>query len=148
MRLLIDTDALLDFVAERPEAVRAWGKLNALELTGAAELWVTSSSYERVCAMLSAAMPEAEARSALRSTMGFLSVCSVDGADVRFALDHGSLPYAAAVAESCARKIHADFIVTNGGEIPVSRPVRRLTAEELFEVIEQEQGIVFDLIDF
>ena len=34
MRLLIATDMLLDLIAERPESIEAWNKLNALELTG------------------------------------------------------------------------------------------------------------------
>lgn len=148
MRLLIDTDTLLDFVAERPDAREAWNKLNALELTGAAELWVAADSFDDVRCALLAALPDAEARSALRSTMGFLSVCSVDGADVRFALDHGSLPYHTALTESCARKISADFIITNAGAADIPRAVRRVSPEELFGALEQERGLVFDLIDF
>lgn len=148
MRLLIDTDMLLDFVAERPEMREAWNKLNALELTGTAELWVSAASFDRVRTALASALPESDVRSALRSTMGFLSVCSVDGSDVRFALDHQDLPYETALAESCARKISADFIITNGGPVDISRPVRRASAEEFFKAIEEEHGIVFDLVDF
>ena len=135
MRLFIDSDMLLDFVAERPQTREAWNKLNALELTGTAELWVGAASFERV-------------RSALASTMGFLSVCSVDGGDVRFALDHGGVPYETALTEACARKIQADFIITGTGPVDISRPIRRVEPEEFFEVLEREQGIVFDLIDF
>lgn len=58
--------------------------------------------------------------------MAFLSVCSIDGPDVRFALEHEGLPYRAALTESCARKLQADFIVTHGGEVSVSRAVRRV----------------------
>ena len=41
-----------------------------------------------------------------------------------------------------------DFIVTHGGEVSVSRAVRRVAPDELFSVLEAEQGIVFDVIDF
>ena len=75
-------------------------------------------------------------------------VCSIDGPDVRFALEHEGLPYRAALTESCARKLQADFIVTHGGEVSVSRAVRRVAPDELFSVLEAEQGIVFDVIDF
>ncbi len=107
MRLFIDSDMLLDFVAERPQTREAWNKLNALELTGTAELWVGAASFERV-------------RSAL----------------------------ATAVADGEARKIQADFIITGTGPVDISRPIRRVEPEEFFEVLEREQGIVFDLIDF
>ena len=148
MRLFIDSDMLLDFVAERPQTREAWNKLNALELTGTAELWVGAASFERVRSALATAVADGEARSALRSTMGFLSVCSVDGGDVRFALDHGGVPYETALTEACARKIQADFINTGTGPVDISRPIRRVEPEEFFEVLEREQGIVFDLIDF
>lgn len=148
MRLLIDTDVLLDLVAEHPDAVAAWNKLNALELTGCAELWAAASSYDLLRNRLITVLDDEDARSALRSTMSFITICSVDGSDIRFALDHVELPYEAAIAESCARKIQADYIVTNGGPLPISRPVKRVNPVELFTDIEAERGIVFDLVDF
>lgn len=115
MRLLIATDMLLDLIAERPESIEAWNKLNALELTGSAELWAAASSYDALRAQLAEVIDDADVRSALRSTMSFITICSVDGSDVRFALDHADLPYEAAIAEACARKIQADYVVTNQG---------------------------------
>ena len=44
MRLLIDRDVLLEFVAEHQSSAEAWNKLHALELTGAAELWVVAAA--------------------------------------------------------------------------------------------------------
>ena len=88
MRLLIATDMLLDLIAERPESIEAWNKLNALELTGSAELWAAASSYDALRAQLAEVIDDADVRSALRSTMSFITICSVDGSDVRFALDH------------------------------------------------------------
>ena len=134
MRLLIDSDVLLDFIGERESTAAAWVKLHAMELAGAAELWVSAEAFGEV--------------RALRSAMAFLSVCSIDRPDVRFALEHEGLPYRAALTESCARKLQADFIVTHGGEVSVSRAVRRVAPDELFSVLEAEQGIVFDVIDF
>ena len=98
MRLLIATDMLLDLIAERPESIEAWNKLNALELTGSAELWAAASSYDALRAQLAEVIDDADVRSALRSTMSFITICSVDGSDVRFALDHADLPYEAAIA--------------------------------------------------
>ena len=103
MRLLIDRDVLLEFVAEHQSSAEAWNKLHALELTGAAELWVVASAYDGLRRTLAEALPDEAVRGALRSTMSFLSVCSIDGADVRFALDHVALPYESALSESCAR---------------------------------------------
>lgn len=148
MRLLIDSDVLLDFIGERESTAAAWVKLHAMELAGAAELWVSAEAFGAVRERLVQAIPDHDARSALRSAMAFLSVCSVDGPDVRFALEHEALPYSTALAESCARKIQADFIVTHRGRAAVSRAVRRVSPDELFEVLESEQGIVFDVIDF
>lgn len=148
MRLLIDSDILLDFIGERESAAAAWVKLNAMELAGAAELWVTADAFADVRSRLEGTLSDHDIRSALRSAMAFLSVCSVDGPDVRFALEHEALPYTAAITEACARKLQADFIVTGGGEIAVSRAVRRVTPDALFSVLETEQGVVFDVVEF
>ncbi len=148
MRLLIDSDVLLDFIGERESTAAAWVKLNAMELAGAAELWVTAEAFNAVRERLANALPDHDVRSALRSAMAFLSVCSVDGPDVRFALEHENLPYRAALTESCARKIQADFIVTGQGPVAVSRAVRRVGPDELFGVLEAEQGLIFDVIEF
>ena len=53
-----------------------------------------------------------------------------------------------AIAEACARKIQADYVVTNQGPLAVSRAIKRVTPTELFDDIEAERGIVFDLVDF
>lgn len=148
MRLLVDTGVLLDLIADRPASRKAWNKLNALELTESAELWVAAPSYDQVQRQLSQVLADEEVRSALRATMGFVTVCSVDGSDIRFALDHADLPYDAALVESCARKIKADYLVTNDGPLDVAHPIRRVSPDELFEDIEVERGIVFDLIEF
>ncbi len=147
MRLLIESDVLLDFIGERPSTAAAWNKLHALELTGAAELWVTADAFAEVRDVLLGTLSDHDIRSALRSSLAFLSVCSVDGSDIRFALDREMLPMASAITESCARKIQADFIVTGRGPIDIARPVRRVAPDELFSVLESEQGLVFDVID-
>ena len=122
MRLLIDSDVLLDFIGERESTAAAWVKLHAMELAGAAELWVSAEAFGEVRAALAEALSDHDARSALRSAMAFLSVCSIDGPDVRFALEHEGLPYRAALTESCARKLQADFIVTTAARYPSPGP--------------------------
>ena len=92
MRLLIDSDVLLDFIGERESTAAAWVKLHAMELAGAAELWVSAEAFGEVRTALAEALSDHDARSALRSAMAFLSVCSIDGPDVRFALEHEGLP--------------------------------------------------------
>ena len=81
MRLLIDSDVLLDFIGERESTAAAWVKLHAMELAGAAELWVSAEAFGEVRAALAEALSDHDARSALRSAMAFLSVCSIDGPD-------------------------------------------------------------------
>ena len=72
MRLLIDSDVLLDFIGERESTAAAWVKLHAMELAGAAELWVSAEAFGEVRAALAEALSDHDARSALRSAMAFL----------------------------------------------------------------------------
>lgn len=148
MRLLIDSDVLLDCIAERESTKLDWNKLNALEMTGCTELWTTSAAYGAVRDALCTVLPDSDIRGALRSTLNFISICSVDGPDVRFALDYTSIPYHAALTESCARKIQADFIITHQTSVAFSRGIPRVTLADFFDVLEQEQGLAFDFVDF
>ena len=52
MRLLIDSDVLLDFIGERESTAAAWVKLHAMELAGAAALWVSAEAFGAVRAAL------------------------------------------------------------------------------------------------
>ena len=66
MRLLIDSDVLLDFIGERESTAAAWVKLHAMELAGAAELWVSAEAFGEVRTALAEALSDHDARSALR----------------------------------------------------------------------------------
>ena len=61
MRLLIDSDVLLDFIGERESTAAAWVKLHAMELAGAAELWVSAEAFGEVRTALAEALSDHDA---------------------------------------------------------------------------------------
>ena len=147
MRLLIDESVLVEYVGERQPYCACWDKINALQLVGYAELWATSASYGAMERALCEVLPADEVHGALLSTLKFVQVCSVDAEDVRFALECGE-GYHAGILASCARKVKADYVVTRRRDATFADKALVFTPEGLFDYLEKEKGVTFDLVDF
>lgn len=147
LRLLLDDTVLVDFIGERRETCACRDKLNALQITGTAELWTTVFFYERLLARLERELPGLDARRALISMAEFVEVCSFDEEDMIDAL-WDEKPFLLSTALICAGKLKADCFITYDGDLISLVPEKACTPEGFFEGLEIKRGIVFELVDF
>lgn len=147
MRILVDETVIADYVGERQPYCACWSRLNALELVGYAELWTTPEAYRVLEQMLSEALPALEVRRALSATLDYIKVCSFGGTDVAHALSC-SCAFGLGVLDACARKIKPDYVVSHAVTSLPSADVRVLSPDELFDCLERERGVTFELVDF
>ncbi len=147
LRVFIDETVLVEYIGERQPYCACWDKLNALQLTGEAEIWAAPEAYRVLCASLGEVLGAAVAEDALAATLSFVNVCSVDGRDVRAAL-HSPAGYDDALLGVCARKVGADYLVTRRPAALDVVGMCACTPEEMFRSLEQTRGLTFDLIDF
>lgn len=146
MRLLLDESVLIDFVGERREACACRDKLNALQITGCAELWTTVTAVDRLLAMLDADIPPAVARRAVSALLGFVNVCSVDHRDVLSLLGRDER-FEVAMLLECFAKVKAERLITRREEVIRRARGTAVTPDGFFAYLEKERGLVFDLVD-
>ena len=145
MRALVDETVLIDFLGERRFDFACWNKLGALELTGCVRLWTTAEAHRLLRESLAGALPEQEVRSALLETADYIPICPVGRGEMA-AMPWLEGPRESALMERAAFKTEADCVVSRRKYEGLSVPV--LTPEGLFEHLERDEGLVFELVDF
>lgn len=146
MRLVLDETVLVEFIGEPHESCACRDRLNALQITGAAELWTTVFAYERLLDRVGRDVPAHAARGALLSMADFVNICSFDEGDMLDVLrSDKSFPLSASVI--CLEKLKADRLVTRDQDAIALAPGIACTPEGFFDDLERERGIVFELVD-
>ena len=86
MKLLIDTNVLLDVFLCREQFVADAKKLFIMKQFRDAELWIAAQSYTDLYYVGAKAHGSARMQEILKEVFPLLNVCSIDGADISNAL--------------------------------------------------------------
>lgn len=128
MRILIDTNVVLDFLQERQPFVENAAKLFARIDTGEIEGFITATTITNIYYILRKAVGTAVAENAIAQILNDLNICAVDRAVLEQALDLNFEDFEDAVQYACAVAQNVDTIVTRdaagfvNAEIPVVLP--------------------------
>lgn len=128
MRLLLDTNLLVDYFARREPFFHAWVTLRCAGGFNDVELWASAKSFTDVFYIVSKACPSAAVQAAFLESLSFLHVCSIDGADIATAAQRAWPDFEDCLISVAAEKIGADFILTRDkagfylSKIPSSTP--------------------------
>ena len=134
MRVLVDTNILLDVLLERrPFFTASAGVLGLIERNRIAGLLgattVTTLDY-----LLTQALPRPAARQAIRTLLALFEVAPVNRAVLEEALDSGLADFEDAVLEQAARLAGADAIVTRNPKDFRRAALKVLEPDELLAV--------------
>lgn len=150
MRLLVDSNIIIDFVLRREPFYVSARKLLVFTALGELEAWVGASQLTDVFYVLtskSGGMDPARAKALLRTLRERVHVCSLTQADVDAALASTWDDFEDACVHQSALKLKADAIVTRNKEDFERSFVPVLDCEELFALIEKEHGIVYGEVE-
>ena len=148
MKLLIDTNVLLDVFLCREQFVADAKKLFIMKQFRDAELWIAVQSYTDLYYVGAKAHGSSRMQEILKEVFPLLNVCSIDGADISNALAEQWEDFEDCLIWRAAKKIKADYIVTRNvadfsrSDIPV------LTPGEFFSTMEAEQNLVYEEAEF
>ena len=131
MKLLIDTNVLLDVFLCREQFVADAKKLFIMKQFRDAELWIAAQSYTDLYYVGAKAHGSARMQEILKEVFPLLNVCSIDGADISY-----------------AKKIKADYIVTRNVADFTRSDIPVLTPGEFFSTMEAEQNLVYEEAEF
>lgn len=141
----VDTNVLLDFLAERDRFYKPARKLLTFAYQGVYDLWINASqSADLFYTLTNRGKPRLfeKARRALANLFKQVHIVSMGEQEVFRALASDIEDYEDALILSCAMSVGADVIVTRdkgleNGLIPTRTP------EEFFSWLEEKHGVTF-----
>ena len=123
MKILIDTNVIIDYLADRtPFADHAEQMLTLCE-RGDADGFVTANAITDIYYVVRKAVGREKTLDAIRTLCSFLDIAEVGKADTLNAMEIDMPDYEDALAAQCAKRVKADCIVTRGLSDYVGSPV-------------------------
>lgn len=144
MKLLLDTNILIDLVAPRPPYDEAVRKLVVASVFGDVQLWASTQSYADAYYVLRKSAPEKAVKQALLSTLEFLSPCGTYAADLAGALESDWSDLEDYLVAHSAKHIRADYLITRDREMAVRSPIGSMDADSFLAFMEKEHGLVYE----
>ena len=116
MRLLVESDILIDHITRHERHGLGMQRLLVMASFGDAELWVSARTICDAHCVVSDMVGSSEARRCLSALLEMLHVCDTNAAQVVDALRMAGGDFEACLAEQDAQAIGAEFIVTRDRE--------------------------------
>lgn len=148
MKLLLDTNVLVDYFGARQPFFDQWELINALQITGYAELWASAESYTDAFYLLRKAVGPAKLQDMFLQSLSFIKVCSVDEGDIREAAERSWPDFEDCLIGICAEKVKADYIIARDADGFKRSSMPAMDAPSFFAMLEEEYGIVYDMVDW
>ena len=112
MRAMLDTNIVYDMLCKRPFDEEGLLQLKIMHAFGDVELWVSAKSYTDLFFLIHRDLECMRVQDMLEETLDWLNVCSVDGDDIRRALDVRWNDFEDSVVNVAAEKVKADYLIT------------------------------------
>ena len=148
MKLLLDTNVLVDYFGARRPFCDQWELINALQMTGYAELWASAESYTAAFYLLRRAVGSEQLQDMFLESLSFVRVCSVDEDDIRKAAERSWSDFEDCLIAVCAEKVKADYIITRDAGGFKRSKIPAMDAPSFFTMLEEDYGIVYEMTDW
>lgn len=147
MRVLLDTNVLIDLYTQRPPEGDIAQKLLVMKEFGDVELWVSAKSFTDVFYVLHKIYSSDYVQSAFEESYQWLEICSVDSADIHRATSRRWTDFEDCLVDVCAEKVKADFLLTREEKGFAQAHVPVMSPGDFFNYIESEYQITYDIVD-
>lgn len=133
MKILLDTNIILDDALEREPFLEASEQVLVLVEQGQVEGYISASTFSDLYYIIRRARGREWTLTYLRQLVNFCQVATVDSTAINMALNLNFRDFEDAIQYSAAVLNHLDAIITrNPGDFPVTVP-RIITPEQLIE---------------
>ena len=144
MKLLLDTNVLIDFVAPREPFVQDIRRLCVASMFGDVQLWVSVQSYADAFYVLGKHAEPAAIRSALLESLELFNPCGLYAADLKPALLSDWPDVEDYLIAHAAKHLDADYFITRDRDVVEKSPVPAMSASEFVALLENEYGLVYE----
>lgn len=150
MRLLVDTNIIIDHMEDRVPFSRSAEKLIVLGYLREFDLVMSASQVTDAFYLLTGGRASLadEVKQKLKKLRAAVRVCSLGEADIDAALDSTWHDFEDACVYQCALKVKADAIVTRNQKDFEKSSIKVFDCDELFAYLKDEKGLVYDFIPF
>lgn len=148
MKLLLDTNVLIDYYARREPFFEDAMKLRVAALFGDVELWAAAQSFADVEYVLRGAVPLDTLRSMMRESLSFLKVAASGAGDVACALRSGWPDLEDFLIARCAERVRADYLITRDAGDFEHAGMPALAPSGFLRMLAEEHGLTYDEIDW
>ena len=139
MKILLDTNALIDLVAVRRPYVNDIKKLCIAAVFGDLQIWASTQSYADAYYVLRKHAPAEEVKHALLATLDIFMVCGTYAADLRGALESDWSDIEDYLIAHASK-----YLITRDKELVEKSPIKAMSAQEFLGVLEHEYGLTYD----
>ena len=144
MRLLLDTNVLIDAFLAREPFYQDWLKILNLWVCGRAELWASAKSFTDICYVCCKSNDSAIVQRAFVESFSYLNVCSVGGQDVLNTARLEWRNFEDCLTYQAALRVKADFIITRNARDFAQSRIPALTPKEFFDYLREHEHLVFE----
>lgn len=148
MRVLLDTNVLIDYYAKREPYYQDAFKLRVMQEFGDVELWASIQSFSDISYILCSEANSQQLQHAFLASLSFLHVCSLDQNNLEKTCQASWEDFEDCLVARCAEKLKAEFILTRDQEGFVRSSTQVLTPSEFFASVLKKYGLDYDLIEF
>ncbi|WP_165045223.1 PIN domain-containing protein, partial [Adlercreutzia sp. ZJ138] len=146
MRVLLDTNVLIDLYTQRPPDDDIAQKLLVMREFGDAELWVSAKSFTDVFYVLRKTYNSELIQNAFNESYPWLEICTIDVSDIHLASSRKWDDFEDCLIDICAEKIKADFLLTRDESCFSNAHTQVISPVDFFNFIQEEYGLVYDII--
>lgn len=147
MRILLDTNVLIDLYTQRPPDGDTAQKLLIMREFGDAELWASAKSFTDVFCVLHKTYNSEFIQSTFEESYQWLEICSIDASDIHLTSSRKWNDFEDCLIDICAEKIKADYLLTRDESGFANAHAQVISPAGFFDLLEEEYGLVYDLID-
>jgi len=133
MKVLIDTNIVIDVLAKREPFHETSAQILRLSETGEIAAFISASSITDIVYILRKYINQSILTSTVQNLLNIIGVADILKTDIVKAFELNFTDYGDALQARCAKRIKADFIVTRNPGNFANSPVPALTPEALLE---------------
>jgi len=149
MNLFLDTNILVDALTRREPYYQPAAKLLICGAVGEFVLWTSSSQMTDLFYIISEGGKKTlteQSKHKIKKLREHVNLCALADSEFDRALNSTWQDIEDACVYESAQKIKADYIITRNVKDFEKSSIRTLSATEFFQLLEEEQGLVYEEI--
>lgn len=147
MKLLLDTNVLIDLVANRAPYAAAAQKLCIAAVFNDVQLWASVQSYTDAYYILRKSASEQEVKEALLEMLELIKPCSVYASDLAPALSSTWPDIEDHLVANSTKHVDANCFVTRDTYIIGQSPILALDTASAIEMLDKECNTTYETLD-